>query len=743
MLRYPSTVSAATRELAEKRRVAPGWLDSDARILEPEKKTVAGGERLMDVDVSNNDASRLAQTPVAVPNQEGDELDRALEYQDIGLEYKAQKPTFKIELPKIFNLVSLASTIMPPRIPRARTGWKKSLRTPNNFEKSHICPICTLSQYSERPRREPRQRKLLPTPQLPVRHSSSAPIKAINNGGTGNTSKIDRSSLREALLNVQKHATNYVNISRLQLALRGIEQPEGQETTRVAKLGLADGGTSLQKAKELLRLILADPLKAEEEWERRVIHGDDMNRPLLIRVGHNEEESSERNGRLVHEMNISSPMFSGHKMEILVLEMEPPIINGTELFEETVLVPTMEIPSSAARYTPVTTPVHKSFLLGQGIMGAVSLVSYPLHANRESIGSAVNVPNFESKSLPIPSIDISSGNEALQTFRKSIENAMVYERQWLSSGIPEVIDWMKSGASSTQDTIKEPLLRLISSTVKNADKNLKVEQARQLSLLLSTRIPSAQMNSLPFGGQRWRKLGWWKLFWRVDDVSMITSDMLSRSFLIEAEKEIIFLAGRTEEAGVYRNISLDSDSTQSFDWAYSPVQEALPEGLPPPPKLRDVIPIKTDEDTPMKIQPQPWPLHIPFARSFLSTTTIPALQALAQKLVLQTLSTSSLTSALAGLMYVSNMSTTLYEAGAVAAFGIVWSMRRMQTKWETARAYWEGEVREEGRKAVRNVETIVGENLNKAEEGKGLDPVIERDLEKAREAIRSAQEIIR
>lgn len=25
------------RELAEKRRVAPGWLDSDARILEPEK----------------------------------------------------------------------------------------------------------------------------------------------------------------------------------------------------------------------------------------------------------------------------------------------------------------------------------------------------------------------------------------------------------------------------------------------------------------------------------------------------------------------------------------------------------------------------------------------------------------------------------------------------------------------------------------------------------------------------------
>jgi len=66
------------RELAEKRRVAPGWLDSDARILEPEKKTTTGsGGDLMDVAVSGNDASRLAQTPLAVPSQEGDELDRA------------------------------------------------------------------------------------------------------------------------------------------------------------------------------------------------------------------------------------------------------------------------------------------------------------------------------------------------------------------------------------------------------------------------------------------------------------------------------------------------------------------------------------------------------------------------------------------------------------------------------------------------------------------------------------------
>ncbi|KAL3422897.1 hypothetical protein PVAG01_04645 [Phlyctema vagabunda] len=74
------------RELAEKRRVAPGWLDSDARILEPAKagnpnqndnSSAAGGSNLMDVGVSSADASGLQHTPVTLPNGEGDELDRA------------------------------------------------------------------------------------------------------------------------------------------------------------------------------------------------------------------------------------------------------------------------------------------------------------------------------------------------------------------------------------------------------------------------------------------------------------------------------------------------------------------------------------------------------------------------------------------------------------------------------------------------------------------------------------------
>ncbi|CRK35258.1 hypothetical protein BN1708_016435, partial [Verticillium longisporum] len=55
--------------------------------------------------------------------------------------------------------------------------------------------------------------------------------------------------------------------------------------------------------------------------------------------------------------------------------------------------------------------------------------------------------------------------------------------------------------------------------------------------------------------------------------------------------------------------------------------------------------------------------------------------------------------------------TTLYEAGAVAALGIVWSLRRLQTKWETAREFWEGDIREEGRKAVRGAEASIADVL--------------------------------
>lgn len=64
------------RELAEKRRVAPGWLDSEARLLEPERK---GGEMvdLMSTDVGGEAAGAGVVSEMAGNEDEGAQMDRA------------------------------------------------------------------------------------------------------------------------------------------------------------------------------------------------------------------------------------------------------------------------------------------------------------------------------------------------------------------------------------------------------------------------------------------------------------------------------------------------------------------------------------------------------------------------------------------------------------------------------------------------------------------------------------------
>lgn len=61
------------RELAEKRRVAPGWLDSESRLLEPEREGPAGEEQktesLLDGGPQVDDAKD--------EDDEGAQMDRA------------------------------------------------------------------------------------------------------------------------------------------------------------------------------------------------------------------------------------------------------------------------------------------------------------------------------------------------------------------------------------------------------------------------------------------------------------------------------------------------------------------------------------------------------------------------------------------------------------------------------------------------------------------------------------------
>lgn len=60
------------RDLAEKRRLAPGWLDREEKLLRP---TVVGNTE----DLLSDHTNSTITAPAMSPNREGEELDRAFD----------------------------------------------------------------------------------------------------------------------------------------------------------------------------------------------------------------------------------------------------------------------------------------------------------------------------------------------------------------------------------------------------------------------------------------------------------------------------------------------------------------------------------------------------------------------------------------------------------------------------------------------------------------------------------------
>ncbi|KAK8062930.1 hypothetical protein PG997_015027 [Apiospora hydei] len=671
---------------------------------------------------------------------------------------------------------------MPPRLAlqpaKAAKEGASLLSRSAGPDSQAICFFCSLSRNAARPAagssptRHPRRKPLNNTTARRLQSTATAAAVAPQ---THRYFRLGpRKELEHVLLDLQKHAANYVNLSRLQLAISGLRQQPGHESIRVAILGLTNCTDAGKTVKHLLKLLLADPLKTEEEWEQE-IDQHNLAQPMIIRVGAEEHQElgtmSMTRGSLLHEVNVSSIALNGHKLELLLMETNPYAAaqdEGLGAFEDAVLVPTVDIPTSnTGRYTPITTPVHKALLVADGLLGAGSVTTLPLLESESVVAAAVNLPDYkpaDASALPFTVVDVGTAGAGLRLIRKDIGNAMEYEHKWYESNVPKLVEWLKQDVVSTAEgdtATKPPVRRLIASLLQNASASIQREEAKQLSSTLSSSSSSAaskpstshlqrglsqwaetahtelqEQLDLAFTSQRWRKLSWWKLFWRVDDVGMLTTDILSQRFLPGAERNAIFLAGRIEEAGV---------PTSSFPVTYtSPASSPSSTSSSIPSEVQQPKPSHVVNNTTKTAGPNiaRWPTSIPTARSYLQNETIPALQALAQKLVLQTLSTSGLTTSLGALAYLGTLTTGLYEAGAVAALGIVWSMRRMQQRWEAARAYWEGEVREEGRKAVRGVEVSVAHVLDRDAAARGGDSIgssasreAEAELARAREVV--------
>lgn len=534
-----------------------------------------------------------------------------------------------------------------------------------------------------------------------------------------------RKDLEQALVELGHCGSKFVNTSRLQLAILGLRETAGTERIRLGVLDFSGDGDK-QTGRKVAGLLLADPLNQEEEWEGEVVGGGGIGgrEPLMIQVekqiGGKEEGRIEQKS-LVKTMKVDSPIYNGCGLEVVVASARIEGKFPSKAKAEDELLDLGVGADIGGKIHLLKVPVHKLLLVGSGILTAGDAAKMSLSAgDQTSILTAVDIPGQTSlEKLPFEVLDINMAKKGLGLFRQSLQNTPQFERLWSESNLSALTSWLKSDIQPRADGQTKPAVRsLVGSILAYAKESLglaetnpsdsapqaNAQAASVLQQALSQWAEQAHRElqdelDAAFAGKKWRKLGWWKLFWRADDVGWLTGDIISKTFLPTAERELIYLAGRIRES--------QPESTLP---SYSQPRPSNPPPTPLSSSLSSMPPNQQSSDASTS-PPPAWPRHLSFTKSYLHTQTIPSLQALAQKLVLTSASTIALTSSLSGLLYVSASVSSMYEAGAVAALGAVWSLYRMQTKWGAARRFWEGEVREEGRKAVRGAEMSVGEVL--------------------------------
>lgn len=478
---------------------------------------------------------------------------------------------------------------------------------------------------------------------------------------------------------------------------------------------------------------------------------------------------------LFRTLSIPSSALRAHNLEIFIQSHSPN--SGPSNEGRGFLLPSVDaLVDDSSPSSTVVYPVHKALVYAGSLQDASTFVRSlnpitPDDTTEQHIFKGVvdgpweNLQRGPGLEPDLNPINLDQAEDAIHAFRNSLKLAMKYEHSWFGSGLADVSKWVFAGTVATPPLPQPSLQRLIEVISQNSIRALSQEEhglalqrqassstaasmKRILSQWLVTWAEFAHSElrdqlGLAFVGKNWKKLAWWKLFWRIDDVTFIVSDILQRSWLVQAEKTMIWLSGQIKQAG--RVEALRSSGKAISMGGESGID---PPGygfgsLPPPTRASDIvaeIALKAIANSaPTESFAYPWPQDIARARSSMSRTTIPPLQALCQRLLFQTISTTVLTSALSSLLYVSISTTSVYEAGAIAAVGIVYSMQRLQKKWNFAINNWEANVREEGRRTLREVEEKMKTMMLEEDEGDS-ETFKDRDRWVARRAIEVVKE---
>lgn len=600
-------------------------------------------------------------------------------------------------------------------------------------------------------------------------------------------------ALYQSLLHLESSASSYIDLSRLQLALRSLESAD--PLIRIAFLGL--GGNGNQAARRLVRVLLADALSdGVEQWERELLDG--VEGSVLIKYGEMVQDvgivGGGRDGR-VRELRVPSPLLKRLGVEILVTGLNASEERGSDELEAAILVPALTIPGAGGRVGFVRYPVHKAVVVTEGVSGAVELGRLPKGLlDGHMIQSALSLPLRKEEGIPKNErdgdvVDVGLAEHALGLFRENRANGAVFSQEWQASKVGSITNWLADSTKVEEkgDGLKpavrdllDSLLVKTQSAVESADSSswarcstLSVPESKRTILqeALATWCKDAHQDlqtnlSTAFLGPAWKRTTWWRLFWRIDEVSISAAEVLRRGWLVEAEQSLAFLSGRLLESGVateaqLRGISHLSDNRKPKAEAAADVETLLDErteqemadynaaqkgifknGRPETvAELMQLPPLlsKIREETGLNaLFNPPWPQTVNLAREQILHEAVPALHVKAQRFMLAALSTMGGSSALAAWLWVASGGVALYESGAIAALGLVWALRRLQKVYGKEREVFAGAVRENGRRVLADVESRLQKVVNEG----GRVAVREEDI-RERESARKVVQVMR
>jgi hypothetical protein len=548
-------------------------------------------------------------------------------------------------------------------------------------------------------------------------------------------------------------------------------------------------------------VLFSDVLEDEEAWEK-ILNSQDGGRSILLKYGETAGESGVQTQMpLIQTLEIPSPLLRRLNLEILVTPLGDDVaVSGNAAnLEETILVPPVTISnSSAGRLGFVRHPVHRALIVAEGISGAIAYGKLPSGCvNGDTVNAALSIPlrpapeaaSAEAET-PDNSIDIDLASHSISIFRADKANGATFNKEWQASRVPNVTSWLKQSVddSTSEDGLKPAVRGLIEVLLTSAEKTVKVAESRATKSSAASNVPDTIRTTLrqatttwseeahgdlsanldtALDSSAWRKTAWWRLFWRIDEVSLSASEVLVRGWLIEAEQTLAFLSGRMLQAGVasaadmrgvqgrttstpdgpgtpvkkissllnetHQAIIADYNSTKETSKPHSTVAEVL--------NFAPMLARVRQESGLNPLFNPPWPQSIGVARQQMLHELVPALHRKAQGLLVNVFSLMGSSGILAGTIFAASSGTALYEAGAVAALGLVWSLRRLQVRWGRERREFCETVRENGRRVLVDVEGQLKGLVDNGGRVK-VDGTSEREWKEARRGLKAAREAL-